>query len=119
MVNKMHDETISPFGEKHIRKFSTKCGVGAYVYIYICMYVYIYICLYVYICIHIYVYVCMCVHAHIYIYISFDRRAKSCSKRLETQAIIILHWCAADLSLWFSLLFKVRFVMTSLNLYMY
>ena len=101
---------------------ATKCGVGICMYICICMricvYAYVYVYIYMYMC------VCVCVRAHIYTHVYTQsiyklRRAKSCSKWLETQAIIILHLCAADLSLWFSLLFKVRFVMTLLSLLMY
>ena len=103
-----------------------KCGVGICMYIY--MYIYVYICVYIYVCVYVYMYVYMCVYMYVYVCVRAHiytqsiyklRRAKSCSKRLETQAIIILHLCTADLSLWFSLLFKVRFVMTSLSLLMY
>ena len=118
MVNKMHDETISPFVEKHNR--NEMRGGYMYVYMYMYAYVYMYMCMYIYM----YMCVCVCVRAHIYTHVYTQsiyklRRAKSCSKRLETRAIIILHLCAADLSLWFSLLFKVRFVMTLLSLLMY
>ena len=122
MVIKMHDETISPFVEKHNRNEMR----GGYMYVCVYMYVYIYIRMCICICMYVYIYMYMCVYvcvrAHIYIYTQSKyklRRAKSCSKRLETQAIIILHLCAADLSLLFSLLFKVRFVMTLLRLLMY
>ena len=114
----MHDETISPFVEKHNRNEMR----GGYMYVCIYTYIYTYVYMCTCICMCVYMYMCVCVCACTYIYtqsIYKLRRAKSCSKRLETQAIIILHLCAADLSLRFSLLFKVRFVMTSLSLLMY
>ena len=66
MVNKMHDEAISPFVEKHNRNEMR----GGYMYVCMYIYVYIYVCVYVYMYMYvcIYVYVCMCVCVHIYIY---------------------------------------------------
>ena len=118
----MHDETISPFVEKHNRNEMRGGYIYVYIYVYVYICVYIYVC--VYVCVYVYVYVCIyvyvCVRAHIYTQSIYKlRRAKSCSKRLETQAIIIVHLSTADLLLRFSLLFKVRFVMTSLSLLMY
>ena len=67
MVNKMHDEKISLFVEKHNRNemrggYMYVC-VYMYVYIYTYVYMYMYVCVYIYICICVYV----CVRAHIYI----------------------------------------------------
>ena len=79
MVNKMHDETISPFVEKHNRNEM----LGGYMYVYMYMYAYVYMCICICVCIYICicVYVCVCAAVHIYIlvyilkvYISFVAR---------------------------------------------
>ena len=70
MVNKMHDETISPFVEKHNRNEMRGGYMYVYIYIYIRMCICVYVYVYVFICI--YMYMCVCMHMYILkVYISF------------------------------------------------